>query len=428
MSEGLSAGLYPITMYVTTIAIIINVFLIYSGKTIFYTAGGGGGSTSAGKKMEVRLSTTIFYIYLIIIFIYALGQYVYSDKSSQIIQMARTKSKVMLTFQLLISIFNVIGILFLSYHIYFEIRNLNDTECPYPNEMICHADESECALSKQICPGVDTDYKFSTCYVPPSQVSSTFPGVPGYNNKYILKPGTYTPCNTELTNFFENNFIVESDAPETLEGDPPSEPTPPTPPTDSQNTSGQVCLDSAFKSDTGCANGSNTLLTKFNESAGPCNGSCTQVECCKAVASIPVEDMGDLNQDDPRYSWIAREDKLEEVEGEVEQILAKISGSVSSGGIAGPPGPPGPPGTPGSDGPLPPSLNLQSNIVCSKDGVCPAGKTKCNDKGQCVENFALISLEEKINLQNKYKDLSHNSYKADKLMNNLEQYLLNTFK
>ena len=91
-------------------------------------------------------------------------------------------------------------------------------------------------------------------------------------------------------------------------------------------------------------------------------------------------------------------------------------------------GPPGPPGTPGSDGPLTPPLNLQSNIVCSKDGVCPAGKTKCNDKGQCVENFALISLEEKINLQNKYKDLNHNSYKADKLMNNLEQYLLNTFK
>ena len=158
MSEGLSAGLYPITMYVTTIAIIINVFLIYSGKTIFYT--GTDGSSGPGKKMEVRLSTTIFYIYLIIIFIYALGQYVYSDKSSQIIQMARTKSKVMLTFQLLISIFNVIGILFLSYHIYFEIRNLNDTECPYPNQMICHAPMSECPLTAQSCPGVDTDYKF----------------------------------------------------------------------------------------------------------------------------------------------------------------------------------------------------------------------------------------------------------------------------
>lgn len=424
MSEGLSAGLYPITMYVTTIAIIINVFLIYSGETIFYTGAGSNvsrGQHNPGKKMEVRLSTTIFYIYLIIIFIYALGQYVYSDKSSQIIQMARTKNKVMLTVELIISIFNVIGILFLSYHIYFEIRNLNDTECPYPNQMICHAPTSECSLTAQSCPPENTDYKFSNCYIPPDGVDTTAIPVTDYNNKYKLKSnsGKYSvACNRDLQNFFENNFLVVSDEPET-----PGDPAPPPPPDDPPppDTPSVLCVNSNYKADSDCANGSNTLLTKYNESADPCNGPCTQEQCCK------TEDIGDLNQDDPRYSWVAREDKLEEVEGEVEQILAKISGSVS-GGIAGPPGPPGPPGTPGSDGPLTPPQNLQSNIVCSKDGVCPAGKTKCNDKGQCVENFALISLEEKINLQNKYKDLNHNSYKADKLMNNLEQYLLNTLK
>ena len=423
MSEGLSAGLYPITMYVTTIAIIINVFLIYSGKTIFYTGGGdaASGSPSTGKKMEVRLSKTIFYIYLIIIFIFALGQYVYSDKSTQIIQMARTKSKVTLTFQLLISIFNVIGILFLSYHIYFEIRNLNDTECPYPNEMICHAPvSSECALSNQTCPGINTDYKFKTCYSKPDKVVTKFSNTQD-SNKYNLLPVTkglgYTPsCTTDLTNFFANNFVVVSEKPVALPGDADKD-------ADKDADPPLLCKNSQYNSNASCVNGSNASLTIYNASASPCSGSCTQEQCCQED-----EDIGDLDQDDPRYSWIAKEDKLETVEGEVQQILKRISNLTPGGGISGPPGPPGPPGTPGSDGSTPPPVNLQSNIVCSKDGVCPSGSTKCNDKGQCVENFALISLEEKINLQNKYKDLNHNSYKADKLMNNLEQYLLNTFK
>ena len=435
MSDGLSAGLYPITMYVTTGIIIINIFLIYSGKTIFYTdtkdrsLTGTDGRTSkfgpgqSGKKVEVRLSTTIFYIYLIMIFIYALGQYVYYDKSSQIIQMARTKSKVILTVELIISIFNVIGILFLSYHIYFEIRNLNDTECPYPNQMICHADESECPLSKQICPSENTDYKFTDCYSLENGIRSKYLAEPGYNNKYKLLPQhvNNSTCLPNLTNFFKNNFLVESDESDTLHDPPPPGPPPP-PGSPPEDTDVYSCINSVYNSNASCVSGEDNSLTIFNESASPCDGPCTQEQCCMA------EDMGGIEQDDPRYSWIAREDKLVEVEGEVEQILAKISGSVSSGGIAGPPGPPGPPGTPGSDARQPastsPSQNLQSNIVCSADGVCPAGKTKCNDKGQCVENFALISLEEKINLQNKYKDLNHNSYKVEKLMNNLEQYLL----
>ena len=44
------------------------------------------------------------------------------------------------------------------------------------------------------------------------------------------------------------------------------------------------------------------------------------------------------------------------------------------------------------------------------------------------EGFALISLRDKIDLKLKYKDLNSNAYKADKLMNNLETYLLNTLK
>ena len=94
------------------------------------------------------------------------------------------------------------------------------------------------------------------------------------------------------------------------------------------------------------------------------------------------------------------------------------------------PGPAGPPGTPGSDGrDAIPAANQYSNILCPNEpgGVCSPGQTKCNDRGLC-EGFALISLQEKINLQNKYKDLNSNSYRASKLMDNLEQYLLNTFK
>lgn len=358
------------------------------------------------------------------IFIYALGQYVYYDKSSQIIQMARTKSKVILTVELIISIFNVIGILFLSYHIYFEIRNLNDTECPYPNEQLCHASiSSNCPLSKQTCAGKDDSYQLENCYEDNIQEDFNYKSdeppeadADGEVNFRLSSTGgnLTSKCNTDLSKLLLNNFIfVTGKKKEQVESSPPDGPSP-----SPSGTSNKLCKDEGYESDSDCADDNNALLIKLNESAGPCTGECTQEQCCK-----PIDMSSNINKDDPRYNWIAKEKKLEEVEEEVEQILEKI-GNLGTG----PPGPPGPPGTPGSDGLVSPTLNLQSNIVCSKDGVCPAGKTKCNDKGQCVENFALISLEEKINLQNKYKDLNHNSYKANKLMNNLEQYLLNTFK
>jgi hypothetical protein len=101
-------------------------------------------------------------------------------------------------------------------------------------------------------------------------------------------------------------------------------------------------------------------------------------------------------------------------------------------GPAGPAGPAGPPGTPGSD-PRPeisaPSSNQFSNILCPNEpgGLCKDGETGCDDKGMC-EGFAMISLQEKIDLEMRYKDLNNNSYKVNNLMNNLETFLLNSLK
>jgi hypothetical protein len=120
-------------------------------------------------------------------------------------------------------------------------------------------------------------------------------------------------------------------------------------------------------------------------------------------------------------SWVAKESELEKVEQEVEEILDRLNAGISGNSIAGPPGPPGPPGNDGVS-----TMSQQSNWTCD-EGACPPGYTTCNDKGEC-EPFALISLEEKINLKNKYKDAGHNSYEAAKLMDNLEEYLLKIFK
>ena len=112
------------------------------------------------------------------------------------------------------------------------------------------------------------------------------------------------------------------------------------------------------------------------------------------------------------------------------QNLETRFNSLSPG--EGIPGPPGPPGTPASDPrpELPITFSNQfSNILCPNEpgGLCKDGETGCDDKGMC-EGFALISLQEKIDLEMRYKDLNNNSYKVNNLMNNLETFLLNSLK
>ena len=117
-------------------------------------------------------------------------------------------------------------------------------------------------------------------------------------------------------------------------------------------------------------------------------------------------------------------------EGRIKDLEDTIKNFSSGIGMTGPPGPPGSPGTPGNDSrPSPPPSNQFENILCPNEpgGICKDGQSRCNDKGMC-EGFALISLQDKIDLKLKYKDLNNNAYKAENLMNNLENYLLNSLK
>ena len=117
-------------------------------------------------------------------------------------------------------------------------------------------------------------------------------------------------------------------------------------------------------------------------------------------------------------------------EGRIKDLEDTIKNFSSGIGMTGPPGPPGEPGTPGNDSrPTPPPPNQFENILCPNEpgGICKDGQSRCNDKGMC-EGFALISLQDKIDLKLKYKDLNNNAYKAENLMNNLENYLLNSLK
>lgn len=125
-------------------------------------------------------------------------------------------------------------------------------------------------------------------------------------------------------------------------------------------------------------------------------------------------------------------DLIKPDEERIQNLETKYDSLSPGEGIPGPVGPAGPPGTPGSD-PRPeissPSSNQFSNILCPNEpgGLCKDGETGCDDKGMC-EGFALISLQEKIDLELRYKDLNNNSYKVNNLMNNLETFLLNSLK
>jgi len=76
-------------------------------------------------------------------------------------------------------------------------------------------------------------------------------------------------------------------------------------------------------------------------------------------------------------------------------------------GLVGPPGPPGPPG---------PAGEIISESIDSFLGT----RYKSDD---IYEGFALLNNNEDMDLRSNFKDVGNNSYKADKLMNVLEDYL-----
>mgnify|MGYP006077768875 CR=1 FL=1 len=153
------------------------------------------------------------------------------------------------------------------------------------------------------------------------------------------------------------------------------------------------------------------------------------------VAATPVAVPGGPEQSSDNIQKMITDifnDLIKPDEERIKNLETKYDSLSPGEGIPGPVGPAGPPGTPGSD-PRPeissPSSNQFSNILCPNEpgGLCKDGETGCDDKGMC-EGFALISLQEKIDLEMRYKDLNNNSYKVNTLMNNLETFLLNSLK
>ena len=153
------------------------------------------------------------------------------------------------------------------------------------------------------------------------------------------------------------------------------------------------------------------------------------------VAATPVAVPGGPEQSSDNIQKMITDifnDLIKPDEERIKNLETKYDSLSPGEGIPGPVGPAGPPGTPGSD-PRPeissPSSNQFSNILCPNEpgGLCKDGETGCDDKGMC-EGFALISLQEKIDLELRYKDLNNNSYKVNTLMNNLETFLLNSLK
>jgi hypothetical protein len=270
------------------------------------------------------------------------------------------------TFQKIIEFINITLFIIISYKLYDEILNINNKDCPAPNIRKCIPNQD-----------INSPNEIENC-------SKTGPFQCGDNDYKQFSDGDLKDSG------FKNNFY------------------------EVPGINVVSCGDSDFQADQ-CNNNASFTSTNI------CNsGSCTIEECCMAT--------GEENPLTKRIKELFNElikgdeDKIKTLEDEVANL--------SGGSKAGPPGPPGPPGTPGSDTRPESTPTTQfSNILCPNEpgGICKDGQSRCNDKGMC-EGFALISLQDKIDLKLKYKDLNNNAYKADNLMNNLENYLLNSLK
>ena len=101
-------------------------------------------------------------------------------------------------------------------------------------------------------------------------------------------------------------------------------------------------------------------------------------------------------------------------------------------GPVGPSGPPGPPGTNTLTGFIPiigkkfkevlkPASNSKNDVLKKDLGLPTEVK---EDLTKITEGFALLSNDQKINLKTNMKDVGNESYKASRLMNVLEKYLM----
>ena len=59
------AGTFPITIYIITVLIIVDIVLIYMDKSIFFKEADDSDyskQSGAGLEIDIRLNNTIFYI------------------------------------------------------------------------------------------------------------------------------------------------------------------------------------------------------------------------------------------------------------------------------------------------------------------------------------------------------------------------------
>tara|TARA_B100000900_G_scaffold387294_1_gene378392 strand:- start:2548 stop:3933 length:1386 start_codon:yes stop_codon:yes gene_type:complete len=315
--------------------------------------------------VSVRLNKNVFYIYIFTLFLLILQLYTLKENYDAIVE-KRGK------YQVYVEVFNVLCTIGLTYYIYTQIDFIH-TECPEPNKRVCVANNNN---TNQI----------STCPKGPFKCGN-------------IEFKEYDCKQSNCDNDIANNFYLI----------PP--PPPPPPPNTCANFDPSLCTDPSIP---------------YNASGVCISASCTVSDCCAESTNERTDkyftDLFDrlIKGDEDRIT--ALEDRINN--------LSPGAGIPGPPGPSGPAGPAGPPGTPGSD-PRPsiPPSNQFENILCPNEpgGICKDGQTRCNDQGMC-EGFALISLRDKIDLKLKYKDLNSNSYKANNLMNNLENFLLNTLK
>ena len=365
-------GLFgPVTYkYLIYVILFLNsccIFLLIFNKTIFYKY--QTNSKKFNVPVSVRLNKNVFYIYIFTLFLLILQIYTLKENYDDIVAQ-RGK------YQVYFEVFNILCILGLTYYIYTQIDFIH-TECPEPNVRYCVANVNSNTNKIRRCPKGpfkcgNIDFK-----------------------EYDCKKSN---CDNDIS---DNFYLV-----------PP--PPPPSPPNTCANFDPNLCTDPSIP---------------YNASGVCISASCTVSDCCAESTNERTDkyftDLFDrLIKGD--------EDRITALEDRINNLSpgAGIPGPPGPSGPEGPAGPMGPPGTPGSDPrPSVPPSNQFENILCPNEpgGLCKDGQTRCNDQGMC-EGFALISLQDKIDLKLKYKDLNSNAYKADNLMNNLETFLLNTLK
>ncbi len=321
-------------------------------------------------EVDVRLNKNVFYIYIFTLFLLILQIYTLTREGNYD-KIVGQRSK----YQVYVEGFNILCTMGLSYYIYKQVDFIH-TECPEPNKRVCVANKNG-----------------------PNPIGDCPNGSYQCGNK-LLK--TYDCKKSNCDNDISDNFYLI----------PP--PPPPPPPNTCASFNASLCTDPNMP---------------YNASGICISSSCSIEDCCKAETNARTDAyFTDL------FNRLIKSDenRIQVLEDRINNLSpgSGIPGPPGPAGPEGPAGPMGPPGTPGSDSrPSIPPSNQFENILCPNEpgGLCKDGVSRCNNQGMC-EGFALISLKDKIDLKLKYKDLNNNAYKADNLMNNLENFLLNTLK